>query len=744
MRLQIGNTAKSLAITLATLFLCNGAIFYQNTFGIPPLLQAVTTLLIYLAGALLSRTVRPSLAVEGVALGIVFALLTPHQFHSSPFFQWRKGWLFVCIGLLPMFFIVSWTIGAGRLRGSAIGLALCCSAAALGSAGVLSLSGGYPLFSDDHPAFMYRLLQLKHHFPSIPFYNPGWNGGVEAREFFPSGVLGLFLLWSPLIYLTDLWDTYNVIVVGTLFLITPSLLALATYLQFSSIAAATFAATLSIACSSIWYRWGLSYGTLPFLLSVSALPLAFACMERMLASRSRISLTLATTFIVSASLSIFWSLGVLLLAPVLFIGSIITLKEKSEPKKKFHFALCLLSLALLHLPWMILFASASKIFSFLSPAPANGALGQSITDGGAASATAKKVISSTFLSPHIQREGVLRGSISLAQEFLRATNPLLIALSLPALATLDKSSRIRHIVVIALAVLLAVCGPILKPQLELQRFWLFATAFVIPVVAFTLSQLITAPRISFQKQLVATLFLTILATTPWFAWRVGRNATSEHFTFANSEVYELAQSITQHAGAGRAMFAGFVLHELHGGHIAPLQTLTNVPLIASSYQHDKWRYTDVVPPDFLARKTKGIDEYLDLMNVSLVVAHSSDWKKWYRARRKKFKEVAIVGRWVLFTRIGFSPSYLQRGSAEIKIVSGDTIHVIPHSEKLTLKFQHLPLLTATGCTLAPEPVGAKLSLISLADCPLYTPVFIKMRGPISRVFSLLTPTSSPN
>ena len=748
MSAQVGNLLKSLALTLGALLVSNGAILYQSTAPLPFIVQALFVAMTFLMGAIFSKSPRVSWCPEGIALGLLIFFSTPSQFQTSPFFQWWKGWQVVVLGLVPAYFLAQ-LLSKGERRVTALGVFTAITAAGMGVAAVLSVSGGYPLFSDDHPAFLYRLLQLKEHFPSIPFYNPGWNGGVEAREFFPSGALGLFLLWSPLIYLSDLWSSYNVIVLGTIFGVAPALFALATYLQFSSYSATAFAAIFGVSCSTIWYRWGLSYGTLPFLLSVSALPLAFACIEQMILQREKISFSLAVTFIFSASLTVFWSLGALLLAPTLFFCSVlIFLSKEHQPRKKKQYLLCLTLLAALHLPWMILFATASKIFAFLSPQTSPSFSGVNTSLNTHAAAVTKKVVKSTFLSPHIQRHGIVSGSIHLAQEFLRATNPLLIVLFLPALSTtIQGGYRLRYLGVTLLAILLAILGPVLVPQLELQRFWLFATALAVPSISATIARLLhphTIGSLTVASTLARAVFLLFLLLTPSLTWRTGRQATSERFTFANQEVFELAEAIDRHSSGGRALFAGFVLHEFHGGHIAPLESLTQTPLIASSYQHDKWRYTDVIPADFLARKTKGIDQYLDLMNVSLVIAHSSDWKKWYRARKKKFQEVAIVGRWVLFTRRDYLPSYLASGDGDVQFVNGNTLLVTPKSQELVLKFQYLPLLTTSGCLLSPEKVGVTLSLISLKNCPLGAPVEVKMRGPVKRIVDAFSIMRHPN
>src|SRR5690606_34615165 len=61
----------------------------------------------------------------------------------------------------------------------------------------LQEAGAELLFSDDHSTFVYRLTILRDTFPYIPFYNPQWNAGLDARDSFATGVLNLFFLSMP-------------------------------------------------------------------------------------------------------------------------------------------------------------------------------------------------------------------------------------------------------------------------------------------------------------------------------------------------------------------------------------------------------------------------------------------------------------------------------------------------------------------------------------------------------------------
>ena len=138
------------------------------------------------------------------------------------FFEGQGGaWLFLLIPVLGLLSLIlarvsSWAFPLLAVVGLASGFFT-----------FLSLTQNELLFTDDHPSFLFRLMQLKEFFPGIPFYNPLWNAGVEAREFFPSGILNVFFLFSPLIYSFDLATHYNQGVAILLFMVVPALSGLA-------------------------------------------------------------------------------------------------------------------------------------------------------------------------------------------------------------------------------------------------------------------------------------------------------------------------------------------------------------------------------------------------------------------------------------------------------------------------------------------------------------------------------------
>ena len=135
--------------------------------------------------------------------------------------------------------------------------------------GFLQTIGSEIIFSDDHAAVFYRLQLLKENFPFIPFYNPQWNAGTDARDFFATGVLNLFLLTYPLLRIFDLSSVYTLIVAIAVFGFLPLTLYLGARIAHLDRSAALISAFLGLTATALWYRWGLSYGSMGFVPTVA-------------------------------------------------------------------------------------------------------------------------------------------------------------------------------------------------------------------------------------------------------------------------------------------------------------------------------------------------------------------------------------------------------------------------------------------------------------------------------------------
>jgi hypothetical protein len=100
--------------------------------------------------------------------------------------------------ILIAFAVMFWSIRTDPERGSYSWIAPGINNAA----GVVLLPGlqtAHSFSPDDHAMFIFRLKLLRENFPSIPFWSPLWNAGFDARDFFATGALNVFLLAAPLV-----------------------------------------------------------------------------------------------------------------------------------------------------------------------------------------------------------------------------------------------------------------------------------------------------------------------------------------------------------------------------------------------------------------------------------------------------------------------------------------------------------------------------------------------------------------
>jgi len=192
--------------------------------------------------------------------------------------------------------------------------------------------------------------------------------------------------------------------------------------------------------------------------------------------------------------------------------------------------------------------------------------------------------------------------------------------------------------------------------------------------------------------------------------------------------------IEQHAGNGRALFSGFILHHLGGGHLAPVAQLTTKPLVGSSPVHNLWRYTDVIPQNFRDNGPEGVEEYMNLMNVSFVIAHEPKWRNYFRGIPEIYHEVSSSDIFIGFTRKNDS-NYFLHGEGEIINQNESEVSLVTSSKNVTIKFNYFPFLTVDGCDkITSYDEITPLKLIHLDGCQANKKITIKSVNPFMRIF----------
>ncbi len=580
-------------------------------------------------------------------------------------------------------------------------------------------SGGRLIYSDDHPSMLHRLQMLKEHFPAIPFYNPTWNSGFDNRDFFATGVLSVFTIFSPVIYLFDLVTSYTFITGALVFIAVPALTYLAAKIGELRDPVPSIAALVSLCTSLLWYRWCLQYGAIGFFTSASLVPLNLMLFSRLLSVSRSFSLRYGLLLTASLTLMLFWSLSAIVLLPVLVLLFLNSRRVLSKPGVK-GIALAILAV---NIPWMLVFLSVSSVGRFLSmsrPAPratvsvpqdsSPHSLSHTVVKGGAKKFTPEKAI------VH------LRDATS-------KMNPLVLFLGLPGLFMLaSRSMRLVYGITALWLLIVGIGGPFLKPQLELERM-LVILGFVSSIpAAQAAGWAVNGRRILHASIACGFLFAGVFSVSG-----VAHNRTPVQSVFADDLVWELSDAIRANGGEGRTLFSGFMLHDLGSGHLLPLTIFSGKPLIASSPFHNVWWYTDVIPPSYGRRKAEGIEEFLDLHNVTAVVSRERKWRNYFDGSPEKYTPVFRKNGFSLYRR-RYESEYFLKGSGGVLDQGTNYVTVRIDAVPAVIKFNYFPFLRTDKCSISSEKVSDSIRFIRLDNCEPGSTVTIRARSALSRLF----------
>jgi len=590
----------------------------------------------------------------------------------------------------------------------------------------ISESQGRLLFSDDHATFLYRLSLLKDNFPVIPFYNPFWNAGVDARDFFATGAINFFLVTLPVVYFFELESVYNYIVAFILFVLLPTSVYAAARIEKLAYPGPAIAALLSLAISLVFYRWGLKYGTMGFITAATLLPLSFCLASKIISAKSRITVTEGLLFVVTFSLMVLWSPSGLVFIPAILVA---ILSVSRLMKKKYALTIATV-IILINLPWIALFWSVSSVNTFLqSERPSYSEMHENEE-----AFTEVSAVQYRHKASGLDRSQ----SLKVLREAAISTNPLLIIFALPGLFLLRrKTSRLLFALTAVWLLGLGTVGVTLKPQLELDRMLVILSLIACIPAAAALQKLfrrVTLGRENPSNVLVACLAGGFLLVSPMTAGSIVSNRSMVQYDFADETVSGMREAIMSYHQGGRVLFSGFVLHELSQGHLAPLAYFTGVPLMASSPVHDKWKYEQIFPRSFLEKGDRGISEYLNMYNVGAIMAHEPYWRNYFLRSPENYKKEWRKGRFVLFTNLNFTNTYFLRGEGEVIEQTTNSIKLRVDSSDATIKFNYFPFLKSSHCKISPARVAEEVTLIHLSECTPGTELSISSKSPFTRVF----------
>ncbi len=605
--------------------------------------------------------------------------------------------------------------------------------------GFFSEAAGRLIFSDDHASVFYRLTLLQSQFPAIPFYSPMWNAGTDARDFFSTGIINLYLIGYPLIAFFKLEQVYNVLVATELFVVLPlSVFAAARLLQRDSLSS-SLAAALSMATSLTWYRWALKYGSMGFVTSATLLPINFALAVRILDEEREVSAIEALVFVATFSLMLLWTPTGLAFLPVVAAA---LMRFRTHIRRR-YIAAILIALFVLNLPWIAIWMRVANVYRFVAT-PSAGTEQNRESAFRTDEEIESRASESAPASKHDRRKGKGKSreiSASTVLQSLRHfavnSNPILLFLGIPGLFLFaGRSRRLFTAMTLWLIALGAVLAPI-KPQLELERMLVILGLLLsIPAGSAVAELLQTAafgrPRLSLQ--LLASFAAAFILTGAASASAIVRNRTLDTYAFSDEVVSSMAEAISRYANNSRVLFSGFVLHELDKGHLAPLAYFTGKPLVASSPVHNTWWYTDVIPEYYRDAGPAEVENFFNYMNAGIVMAHEPFWRHYFASQPSVYKLLWEGGRFKMYRRLSNVNTYFLKGAGLMLEQRTDGVVLRVDGPEAVVKFRYFPFLEASNCEIAPYSLPGELELIELKNCPVGSRVEIRARTGLHRVF----------
>jgi hypothetical protein len=325
------------------------------------------------------------------------------------------------------------------------------------------------------------------------------------------------------------------------------------------------------------------------------------------------------------------------------------------------------------------------------------------------------------------------------QEFAISLNPILLLCALPALFGLPKDQRLFGLYGAGWLTLIGTIAVPLLPQLELDRMLVILGIILGYPVAHFLTSLFTGsgdvlPRFRFRISQI--VFAAFLLSGPLASASIVMNRTTEQYSFASPQVHEVAELIKRESEGGRALFTGCVLHQLSGGHLAPLALWSGTQLTATSYAHNIWRYEQPIPASFLRRDDEGIEEYFDYMSASILFAHEPFWRIYFSNRPTKYKEIWKGEGFTAYKRVLYTPRYSTEDGVTLLQVTSKSVTFSTTRPSAVLTFKYYPFLRSSGCTLSPIKVATDLELLNVENCPLNTPITIQSAPPLERILGI--------
>ncbi len=437
------------------------------------------------------------------------------------------------------------------------------------------------IFSDDLPSFLYRAIILREANPIFPSWDPFWNGGTLTTGIYASAALTLL----PFSSFIDTFLSFNTIVWFIVVVLPIGVSVVA--LRLLGVSSVSFGIILTLASSTIYYRWALKYGTLGYVLSSHATLLALLVLTKIISSEN--SAKYKAIFNALVFVAAFWPLNLLnLLIPLMFgiLNRKIIFKD-----------LTILSTILL-IPFGLTFFGLSHSEKFL-----------------------------TWLSSPIDSglPTVPQSLKELTRETLLNFNPVITFIGIFSLIKSNISLQVSALNYFLVTFLLG----FYFPKLELVRVSGHFAMFLGIIVAAKYTKFIERLRGVPNYFLISLVTVGIIQSAGIFS-----NQSFEKFALLEKP-YKRFIDWAKNQSHCKFMFLGHILHNFSGGHIYPLPFFTGKEFWSAYPFHSSWRPREIVPESAKTSKLV-LAQFLDFLEVKYVI---TDRRFWKRKLSRKFKRV---------------------------------------------------------------------------------------------------------
>jgi hypothetical protein len=491
--------------------------------------------------------------------------------------------------------------------------------------GFLHRVGGFanPVYTDDHPSFMFRVTEFFHSFPHLENYVPHWNAGVVNSVLASSGTPAFALLGSP--FFLPFRDAphlaYNAAFLFAFVLFIPAL----TYAAFRAGGfSKTISATgclLSFASSRFLLMWLLHFGTVGSALAMSSVPAAVLFLHAATVRRSR-SPWVWGGFLLSFVLLSQW-LPMAILSALLALAALSCARDWWSPKRFAALAACGIAAFLVLLPLLRASAGAEDLVAFASQAPAT--------------------------RPSLS--AVLARIVPVCAHPLAGIHPLPLALGLAGLPLLAPPLRRRFLAIpLAGLALVALLGPFFRGNMQLERM-LFPAVGLLAVGAAPWLEAIAdppAPQAGIRRRLAWAgawgVVLVLLLAGGHAAACYYRAESFQPFEGMLPSIRELVEEARARVGENeRLLVAGRAVHAYGHGHIAYLPVLIGREMLACDYYGFPPHYVEMDYPPKKARKQPGgMHGFMVRHGASHVLTCRPNYEKFFAAEPEHFREAARI------------------------------------------------------------------------------------------------------